>query len=208
MPIDSLIPGLLAAIGYLPISGHPASWQRSVIKLLSVGCFALVALTAGAPWALTVGLALSALGDLALSRPGERWFLSGMAAFGLAHLCYISLFVPYWTGMPVWPALALVVLTLSTELWLIPHVGPHLRFPMRLYISLIAVMGLTAFASPLAAARAGAQAFILSDLILAVQLFRLPAESRWQVPASWALWVLYVAAQVLILSAFLPPDLS
>ena len=42
--------------------------------------------------ALTAALLFGALGDVALSREGDRNFLIGLAAFLIGHLCYIALF--------------------------------------------------------------------------------------------------------------------
>lgn len=206
---------LLAALAYLPVSAAGPSVRKTAVKTVPLTLFGLLALLAGAPLLLVAGLALSALGDLALSRAGERAFLAGLVGFALAHVAYVALFllVPGHAGLsglaahPV-AAAALVALALSTELWLSPHTG-DLRWPVRLYVLLITGMGLAALGLPAARSLAvlGAAFFVLSDLILSVQLFRLGEEHALSRPAGWALWALYVAGQALILLAFVPLSL-
>ena len=65
-----------------------------VLKALPILALAWAAWTSGAgrPLAdvIVLGLVLSAVGDVALVFPGG--FLAGLAAFFLAHLCYIGVF--------------------------------------------------------------------------------------------------------------------
>ncbi|MEO3416420.1 lysoplasmalogenase family protein [Roseovarius sp. CAU 1744] len=176
---------------------------RTIFKTVPVAMLALVAGLAGGPDLLVLALALSALGDLALSRAGDRAFLVGLGSFALAHLAYIVLFASLATGWPaLFPVLALVAYAISTEVWLIPYTAA-LRGPVRLYVVLITGMGIAALALPgmVSMALIGAGAFVASDTILAVQLFRLSPQSRWYAPAEWSLWALYYGAQLLILWA-------
>ncbi|MDJ0628682.1 MAG: lysoplasmalogenase [Rhodobacter sp.] len=205
--------GLLAAFAYLPSAPRPPTAWRSVLKTVPLAAFALAAWLAGASPFLTAALAMSALGDLALSREGRPAFLYGLSSFGLAHLFYVLAFTAAsdmalseaFFQQPL-AACALLALALSTELWLAPHTG-GLAWPVRGYVLLIAVMGLAALVLPpgLAAARIGAVLFIASDLILALRLFRLHEGHGAEAPAAWAVWVLYIGGQVLILMAFAAP---
>ena len=181
------------------------SGLRTVLKTAGVALLAGAAALGGAPVLLVLGLALSAIGDLALSRDGDRAFLIGLGSFAIAHLAYILLFATLASG---WPAILLAVLlivyAISTEFWLAPHTG-DMRGAVRLYVVLITGMGLSALALPagMTLALIGAGAFMVSDTLLAIQLFRLPQGSRWYVPFARALWALYYAAQLLILWAFI-----
>ena len=74
---------LYVGTGQIPISG-------SLIKTVPVALLALAAMLGGAPRAITLGLALGALGDFLLSRPGEATFLAGMGAFAAGHLAYVG----------------------------------------------------------------------------------------------------------------------
>lgn len=216
--------GLAAALIYLPMTGNTPTALRSVVKTLPLLCFALAAWIWAAPGTLIAGLLLSAAGDLALSREGEAAFLAGLSAFAAAHAAYIAHFLalssaPLWSGAMAQPALAalLVLFAMSTELWLRPHVG-RLRWPVRLYVTLITAMGLAALGLPLTTENASAAAgqmvvhyphalvvlgaglFILSDMVLSLQLFRMSEDNPLTGPAGWVVWTTYIAGQVLILT--------
>ena len=104
--------GLAVAYG-MAHAGEPASWAGSALKTGSVLALAAGGLATGVPGLIVAGLFLGAAGDFCLSRPGDRWFLAGMAAFGAGHLAYV---LALWHGLPGWVALAAVVaLALSTE---------------------------------------------------------------------------------------------
>jgi len=190
--------GVYIAVIYLPRTHKRPSWRRSVRKTLPVALFALAMLIEG-HLVLAAALALGAVGDYALSRPGEKAFLAGMVAFALAHLAYVGLFVLAGADMAAAPWIgigALVALGISTEVWLAPHTGA-LRWPVRGYVAIILAMGLSALALPAGMiwVKAGACLFILSDFILSIETFRLAPEH----PARWALsklvWITYIAAQ-------------
>jgi len=176
----------------------PAAPARTLTKTLSVLTLALAAPAFGAPAAIALGLALGAAGDFFLSRPGERSFLAGMAAFAAGHLAYASGFLGAGATLPGPGVLVpLLALGLSTEFWLAPHTG-GLRWPVRGYVVVILVMAAAAFGLPRGAVTLGAALFILSDLILAIELFRFGPER----PALWrarVLWAAYWGGQLLIL---------
>ena len=183
----------------------PESSLRSIVKTAAIGLLALVAGIIGAPVFLLLALTLSSLGDFALSRQGKRAFLIGLAGFALAHLFYILLFAGLAASWPaILPVTLLLAYAISTEFWLASYTG-DMRGPVRVYVLLITGMGVAALALPkeYVLALIGAAAFMASDTLLAVQLFRLDAESRWQVPIARSLWGLYYGAQLLILLAIL-----
>ncbi|WP_149142750.1 lysoplasmalogenase [Gemmobacter caeruleus] len=176
----------------IPLSG-------ALVKTLPVALLALAGLWAGAPRAIIAGLALGGSGDFLLARPGEGAFLAGMAAFAAGHLAYAAGF-----GLrrpPLAVALPLVLLALSTEVWLAPHTGA-LLWPVRAYVLVICLMAAMALTRPEPLLRAGALFFVLSDLLLALALFR--ADGQTALWLSQALWPCYWLGQALILAAFLP----
>lgn len=191
-----------------PAEGHPL---RSAIKTASTLALVVAGLAAGAPALIVIGLALGAAGDYFLSRKGKAMFLAGMAAFALGHIAYAAqfqgLFLAKDPAVPLWQlvcAVALVVLWLSTEVWLIRHTGA-LRWPVRGYVAVIIIMGLTATLLPSAPAphatalvHLGVVLFILSDTLLALRLFVIqkPALQR---ALSLILWPAYWLGQALIL---------
>jgi uncharacterized membrane protein YhhN len=203
--------GLFVAAIYLPFAGRPNSLLRGVLKTVPVSAFAIAAILADAPAFLGAALLFSAAGDLALSRNGRAAFLYGLAAFALAHVVYVLLFqsianAALWEALAAHPpaAITLIILALSTEIWLAPHAG-KLAWPVRIYIVLISAMGLAALTLPAALwnVTLGAALFIVSDLILAVRLFRMNKDSALALPASRLLWIVYIAGQALILFGIL-----
>lgn len=198
--------GLTFALAYLPMTDSAPSRLRSVVKTVPLAAFALAAWLVGAPWLLVAALALSALGDLALSEQSERAFLAGLSAFALAHLAYIALFLsldplPFWHVLRDEPVLAaaLAALWVSTGYWLTPHTG-RLTWPVRAYVVLIVFMGLAALGLGRGPVAGGAGLFILSDLVLALMLFRLKEDDPLTAPSGWLVWCFYIAGQLFILT--------
>ena len=188
-------------------------WLGAAVKTASTGFLALAVVLAAAGggawfWLVPLSLALGALGDLCLALKGERLFLAGVGAFGLGHLAYTGGFLLRsgalgFDGVSGAEGLALAVLLallVSTEVWLAPRTG-GLRGPVRGYVALIGLMGVAAVLLPDAPGqgvlRAGAALFILSDLMLAVEMFvaRDPGLRRG---LALALWPAYWGGQALI----------
>ena len=189
--------------------GAPATHTRWYILLRCTAkaaasiLFALVAFFADAPPFLTVAFALCALGDVALSRPGRAAILYGFSSFFLAHFVFILLFqslgaapmVEVFVIAPA-PAIALLAFALSGELWLAPYTGA-LRWPIRAFIALITALGLTALTLPVGftIAASGVALFILSDLILALRIFRIRPDHPRQNLLGRMQWIFYIAGQ-------------
>lgn len=198
-----LVVGLLAAVIYAVAFCHrPPSVWKTVIKTIPMPAFATAVAVSFGSGAVVVALLLSALGDLALSRDGEKAFLVGLVSFAAAHVAYVVYFWSIGAGPLAMPVLlaALVVFALSTERWLSPFTG-ELRWPVRAYVVIICAMGATAFGlldRPLAVA--GAVAFMASDTLLAIQLFRMKPDAALQRMVSIALWALYAGGQFLIVA--------
>jgi len=200
LPATLFALGVALAIFYLPRTGSRIRWSRSIRKTLPVALFALAAYFQGAPVLLIAGLAFSALGDLALSRPGEKAFLAGMLAFASAHIAYIALMATLGTGpqLAQWPLILLMVaLGISTEFWLRPHTGA-LKWPVRGYVVIILGMGLMALGLPEVRNIAlwGAMLFVVSDLILSIETFVLAQDDPRRKWAGKAVWITYIAAQI------------
>ncbi|MGB3315916.1 MAG: lysoplasmalogenase [Albidovulum sp.] len=175
------------------------SWPKSLIKTGAVAALALAAPGFGAPTLIIAGLALGALGDFFLSRPGEKAFLAGMGAFAAGHLAYAAEFWVPGTLPPLYPALVLLVLGASTELWLAPRTGA-LRWPVRAYVVVITLMALAAMTlgPDRQIALAGAVLFVASDLLLSLDLFVVKSAALNRL-LSHALWAAYWTGQALIL---------
>jgi uncharacterized membrane protein YhhN len=175
-----------------PIPYGPA-WKCAGIVLLGV-----YVLMRGL-WLPALGFFFSAIGDVALELPGGM--VPGMAAFGLAHICYGATFYGLMRRDGVlrkaWP-LAVVVLAISGELayWLYPGMA-ELTVPALAYQVIISGMVVLAlFSRAPVIAKAGAVVFMLSDTLIAVELFRQVA-----VPPG-SVWITYAAAQIMLAVGF------
>ena len=184
-------------------------WAGTVVKTAAVLLLVLLGVLQGAPGWIVAGLGLGALGDLALSRPGQRAFLVGMAAFAAGHLAYAAAFWLRgvavvadgggdWAGL--WVLAPVVVIIALTEVWLAPHTAA-LRWPVRAYVGVIGVMaGVVALVpghSGLAVVQVGAALFVVSDVLLAVRMFRVTYAGRAAVLAH-LVWPTYWVGQALI----------
>lgn len=218
MGLGSGVPAVLA-LGTAVVYGlrfatrEEKGWLGAAVKTASTGFLALAVVLAAAGggawfWLVPLGLALGALGDLCLALKGERLFLAGVGAFGLGHLAYAGGFLLRsgalgFDGVSGAEGLVLAVLLallVSTEVWLAPRTG-GLRGPVRGYVALIGLMGVAAVLLPDAPGqgvlRAGAALFILSDLMLAVEMF-VARDPRLRRGLALALWPAYWGGQALI----------
>ena len=199
--VSAVLAGMAALAYWLGYCWRDAAGAaRSLIKTVAVAGLALTGVALGAPGLVTAGLVFGALGDFALSRPGQRAFLAGMAAFALGHLAYALWFlgaVAAPDAMRLAAMLALVLLMVSTRVWLLPATGA-LAPAVAAYVGVIALMGLLALASTNGLALLGAGLFILSDLLLAIALFR-PVRLAARRALSLTLWPAYWGGQALIL---------
>lgn len=204
---------LSALIYLLAFCWLGASVLKSAVKTLAVGLLAVAAIYAQAPLWLIAALALGSVGDFFLSREGDRAFLFGLVAFAAAHLAYVVLFLSH----PVFDArllidppraVAAVVLGLFAAgmarlLW--PRTGA-LRLPVMAYLVIICAMGLAALGLPLTQpagiALIGAALFILSDAVLSLELFVLPATHAARRVTPFVIWSTYWLAQAVFLMAF------
>lgn len=162
---------------------------------------------------LMPALLLSALGDWVLAIPW--WMLSfevGLAAFLLAHLCFIGALLPLvpplsWSPdgeRPSTPRIAAVVLmclvSIALLAWFWPHLGPDkLTLPVTVYIVVLTAMVCTALLAKLPTiwTAVGAVCFAASDSMIAISRFILGNEAL-AVPIWWS----YAAAQILITAGF------
>jgi uncharacterized membrane protein YhhN len=157
---------------------------------------------------LLLGLFLSWMGDVfLLPWPEADFFAWGLAAFLLAHLCYISAMFQQPGArkrglLKKKPGLVFPALLLLSGLlfWLWPGIVAEMRLPVVLYAGIIVAMVLSAIhIHPLVAVPyrhwlvADALLFLLSDALLAAGRFR---ESTFLLPAA-GFWVMltYMAGQ-------------
>jgi len=153
---------------------------------------------------LMSALLLSATGDWALAIPW--WTLSfvvGLAAFLLAHLCFLAALLPLaTTARPSKPRLGVVALvclsTVALLAWFWPHLGRD-TLPVTVYIVVLTAMVCTALLArlPTIWTAVGAVCFAASDSMIAISRFILGNEAL-AVPIWWS----YAAAEILITAGF------
>ncbi|MDQ6432638.1 lysoplasmalogenase [Mesorhizobium sp. LHD-90] len=195
-----------AALLYGTMAAAPPRFVASLVKTLAVALLAVLAAMQGGHWLLVLALALSAAGDLFLSRPGEKAFLAGLASFLAAHIAYIVLFATIGGGFALlaaqpWRGAAAAVLTVYGLVMLVllwRRIGPELRLPVAVYIVAILGMGISALTLDAPLVIFGALLFIVSDTLLAGEKFLLPAISRYRDRMRYAVWGTYYLGQLAI----------
>ena len=203
-----LASGLLASLLYWAIVTRPVSVWRTATKGAALGLPLIALALMGWPWLALLGLALSVLGDLALSRAGDSALKAGIGFFALAHIAYVAAIYEHAPLEPTTPALAAIaalwLFGLSTRFWLLPHTGP-LRPAVAIYVVLFLAMGVMALLSapPSPWLIGGALAFIASDLILSIEIFRL-GDSPWKRLTARLVWPLYIAGQAGLMMGLAP----
>jgi uncharacterized membrane protein YhhN len=134
-----------------------------------------------------IGLAFSTLGDILLMFSGGLYFLLGLSAFLLAHLCYIGAISRglrdrrgFLIRHPWW-MLPFLLYPIALLGWLWPDIPSGMRIPVGVYALVIATMAQsvanlsghiprTVFYTMMG----GALLFVLSDSFIAIQKFGHP----------------------------------
>jgi uncharacterized membrane protein YhhN len=193
--------GLLAAINLVRLSDV---FTKPLLMPALAGFVVAAARPArpGKPSRLAVGgLLLGGVGDTALLGHGT-WFLVGMGAFALGHICYLSAFLlrgaaatlrrRWWIPvgyLAVWAGLIALI-------W--PGLDGGLRVPVLGYSLLLTAMAATAAGTGRVAATGGAL-FLVSDGLLALGMADVDFPGRGAI-----VMPTYLAAQLLIALALLP----
>jgi uncharacterized membrane protein YhhN len=127
---------------------------------------------------IVMALAVSWIGDLALSFDGRTPFVVGLVSFAGAHVAYIAAFIARSALDPTTLAIAgtaMAVFAVVVIRWLSPHRPDALRIPIIVYVVLISVLVATAFATnasePDIRIPIAAVVFAASDLFVARQRF-------------------------------------
>jgi len=207
----TLILSVAAAVMYGIIVNTRPTLARSVVKTLAVALLAVLVVVESGPLPLFAALALSAAGDAFLSREDDRAFLAGLASFLAAHLAYIALFMIAGGGAGLvlaetWRFCVAVVIGVSALVMvvlLLRRVKPAMRLPILVYVAGITVMGLAALTTGSPFIIGGAILFMASDSLLAAERFLVSAISPWRSAMRLFVWVLYYAAQLLIVIGFI-----
>lgn len=211
-PTLMLLAAVFCALSYLAICARPGkSWLKTVLKTASVLLLALIAFQEVGLMLLAMALIACAVGDFFLSREGDEAFLSGVGAFAIGHLGYAALF---WLhpradtqrlsdGWPLTAALVLLGLVMVVVLF---RKAGALRWAVVVYVPIVLLMGITAMAIPfetgLALILPAALLFVLSDFVLAQEMFVLPEGHRLRRVTPYIVWSTYWSAQAMFLIGF------
>jgi uncharacterized membrane protein YhhN len=201
--------GLAAAIAYgTYFLNRPPGLLRALVKTLFMAAFAGALISAGAPAPLVLAVIASAFGDFFLAFD-KKWLLPlGILSFLIAQLAYLLIFFFSWMfagdNEPLWPRYAamaaIVAATFALLIWMAPKLG-WMALGVVPYAIAITAMGVTATWLPWVGwpAMLGALSFIVSDLVLAAELFRMAPNAPARRITAPVVWWTYAAAQVLII---------
>ena len=196
----------LAVYYWLWLARAEPSWSRTGIKTGSVAILAALApaTMAGTPL-LAATLGLCALGDACLSRPGRVSFLAGVGTFALGHVGYVGVFLYHPEADPsalvrVLPVVGIPLLLVALGMMaLLFRRAGDLRWAVLAYVPIVTGMAYAAFVlpgiGPLALVPLAALCFLISDAILALELFILRPGGRAHRLAPALVWPLYWLAQ-------------
>ncbi|MBX7432975.1 lysoplasmalogenase [Mycobacterium sp. Y57] len=153
---------------------------------------------------LVAALVFSAAGDFLLAMPWwEPSFVLGLAAFLLAHLCFLAALVPLATMTPTRVGAAALTLAACAALlvWFWPRLlADGMAVPVTLYIAVLGAMVCAALLADLPTpwTAAGAVCFAVSDAMIGVGRFVLGSEVL-AVP----IWWVYATSLLLITAGLL-----
>jgi uncharacterized membrane protein YhhN len=179
LPALALATVILGLAGHLWADATGRRTARAACKVAaSCGFIALGALSAHDRFGALVlaGLCLSAVGDALLLSGAERWFLAGVGVFLLAHLAYLTAFLP---GSRVDPLAIAAVLAVGAGnmTWLWRRLG-SMRIPVLAYTVAICLMLLFAVGTRSPLVVWGAILFAASDLTVARDRFIRPGMAN------------------------------
>ncbi len=183
---------------------RPPSIIKTIVKTGSVLGLSVAGFLLDGPYLLIIALAFGAVGDFCLSRLGKTAFLAGLVAFAAAHLAYVALLAQTASALAfTWLGLLLALLAVGMAALLFRHAGA-LRWPVIVYVAIIAVMGQVAIGLPPALwlGLIAALCFILSDSVLGLEMFVFPDGHPLRRITPFVVWVFYWVAQYLFLLAF------
>lgn len=156
---------------------------------------------------LVGALLFSAAGDYLLAMPWwEPSFVLGLAAFLLAHLCFLAALLPLATRTPVRTAAAAVTVAacLALLVWFWPRLlADGMAVPVSLYIVVLGAMVCAALFADLPTpwTALGAATFAVSDAMIGISRFVLaPANAE---ALAVPIWWCYAASLLLITAGLL-----
>jgi len=190
-------------------SNSAPSLPRVTVKTAATALLTLWAYYSGAPLLIVTALAFSTLGDGLLGASEEKYLLPGMAAFFIAHAAYVPIFWDHAAETRTAFVLgAQIIITLGGAFFvrsMLPWIDKAMRLPVLAYAIIILIManGALRLEPALWLATAGALAFVTSDLILTLELFRLKPDALVKRFTARPIWFLYYGGQAAIAWSFI-----
>jgi uncharacterized membrane protein YhhN len=186
------------------IKPYPFSWA---VKLLPM------VLLIGAAWKslkshsldgkyFIAGLIFSACGDFILDYDRVNWFIFGLGAFFIAHLCYLASLKPYVKSLKQTQYLLISLLYVgygAGMLWLLSGGLGELFIPVFAYMSILLLMALATVFSGKSNPWliVGGISFVLSDSLIGFDKFFSPIEN-----VSFVIMITYYFAQFSLFKGF------
>jgi uncharacterized membrane protein YhhN len=205
--------GLAAAAAYgTYFLRRPVSLVRAGVKTLAIGAPAAGFIIAGAPFPLVLALVASTLGDFFLAFDKKLLLPLGILSFLIAQLVYFVIFTAIWffsgDNSPLLPRYVAMGLLIATSFGFLVWMAPKLGWmALGVVPYAIAITGMAAMAMWMPwdgwPAILGALLFVVSDFVLATELFRLPEDAAVRSITAPVVWWTYVAAQALIVTGIL-----
>lgn len=177
---------------FVPVTWH---WFFKIIPIAMLLQLALTGTGGRTRALLGLGLVLSAIGDILLALEGL--FVQGLGAFLLAQVTYTMLFLTQFRWQPrrlPWACL-IIAYALVCTLLIVPEAG-DMQMPVTAYMIAISLMAIAAGlrSDPqFIWVAMGALVFMISDTLIAVNLFVTPFAS-----SGVAVMTTYYLAQLLI----------
>ncbi|MEN8211466.1 MAG: lysoplasmalogenase [Thermodesulfobacteriota bacterium] len=191
----------LIFIATLNLRPYPFDFIIKAVPVFSLALLAFLKIPGIRGKLLGIGFLFSDLGDIVLELNRTDYFVFGLAAFLVAHVFYISVFIRKPVLEKHRSIIALIIITygFALGLILIPNLG-SMMIPVIAYLLVILTMGISAAlgADNHFLIITGACLFILSDSIIAVNKFLTPVffSSFW-------IMTTYYSAQFCIISGSL-----
>lgn len=203
----------IAALTYgIVLLRRPASALRVTVKTAFAAALAAALLAIGVHPLLFIALCASAAGDFFLGFE-RKWLLPlGILSFLVAQLCYLVIFFFSWIFAgdlsPLWPRYVfmgvVIVAALAALVWLAPKLK-WMALGVVPYTIATTAMACAAMWQEWRAwpAMLGAALFVVSDLVLSAELFRIPEGSPIRRVTAPVVWWTYAGAQALIVIGLL-----
>ncbi|MTB88330.1 lysoplasmalogenase [Aeromicrobium sp. zg-629] len=190
----------VAVVVHLALVLAQAQPWESISKCLIAPLLIAWVIDQGGPRIIAAALFFCLLGDLFLEIDG--FFIAGMAAFAIAHGCFVTFFVRHGAlaslRRRLWIPAALAVGAVLLLAWVWTGLESGLRVPVLVYALLLSTTAATALSVDLRAGL-GALLFLFSDGLIAARIAeRVPEDA---VAGGFVVMLTYSAALFLLATA-------